>query len=349
MKFVELVQMTENEPVFATEQLLANLPSVSARKSCHQQLSRWAKSGKLIQARRGIYALGPAYTKVEHGLSRFLVANKLQKDSYVSMQSALAFYGMIPEAIFATVSVTQGRTAKYRTPFGLFMFRHMMAHLAGLGQQRLEVAPGQFAQIATPTKALFDLLYFNLPQANNEGYLRELRLQKLHLVDFNMLRLLAGQVWGVKLDKCISVLTKLAKEDAEEGWHPEDDMWAVAGVDPVGLGGSPFTKPVRPKAPTSPKGLVLSSAHQTHLGATAAKASIRQSQASVRERRHEQHEQVAKTTQHSRRAAKAAMNAAIRSNRHFPLPPMTVSRSTSTATSMATHAHTGASRDDSPE
>jgi predicted transcriptional regulator of viral defense system len=67
-----------------------------------RQISRWVKVGRLHQLRRGLYALAPPYQKiVPHP---FLVANRLVQGSYVSLQSALAHYGMIPEYVPVTYS-----------------------------------------------------------------------------------------------------------------------------------------------------------------------------------------------------------------------------------------------------
>jgi hypothetical protein len=104
----------------------------------------------------------------------FTVANVLKKASYVSLQSALAHYGMIPEYVPVTTSVTTGRPEELETPAGRFQFRHIADRLFG-GFSETEVSPGEFALLASPYKALVDLLYLT-PGSDQFDYLGELRL-----------------------------------------------------------------------------------------------------------------------------------------------------------------------------
>jgi len=100
--------------------LLAGRGSAGAVR---RQLDRWVKSGQLLQLRRGVYAVAPPYqAEAPHP---FLVANHLRKRSYVSLQSALSHYGMIPEFVPVTTSVTMSRPEELQTPLGPFLFRHV--------------------------------------------------------------------------------------------------------------------------------------------------------------------------------------------------------------------------------
>ncbi len=90
MKFSELLEIVQDEPVFDTGLLLAG--DVKAL-DIHRQLLRWRKAGKIYQLCRGLYSLAPPFQKIKpHPL---LIANRLLPASYVSLQSALAYYGMI--------------------------------------------------------------------------------------------------------------------------------------------------------------------------------------------------------------------------------------------------------------
>ena len=83
-----MLEIVGNEPVFRTGLLLAgDVDPVHIRR----QLGRWAKAGKVYQLRRGLYALAPPYQRTRP--HPFLVANHLVRPSYVSLQSALAYYG----------------------------------------------------------------------------------------------------------------------------------------------------------------------------------------------------------------------------------------------------------------
>jgi len=119
MKFEALLQIVEDEPVFETGFLLAgDVDPADVRR----QLSRWVKGGRLLQLRRGLYALAPPYRKVKP--HPFLVANRLVPGSYVSLQSALAYHGLIPEHVPVTTSVTTGRPQRQESPLGSFVYHH---------------------------------------------------------------------------------------------------------------------------------------------------------------------------------------------------------------------------------
>jgi hypothetical protein len=98
----------------------------------------------------------------------------------VSLQSALAFYGLIPETVNITVSVTTGRPERLKTPLGIFEFRHIKSNL--LCGYELTDLGGQNTLVATPEKALLDLMYLH-PGGESPNYFHELRLQNLDLLD----------------------------------------------------------------------------------------------------------------------------------------------------------------------
>jgi predicted transcriptional regulator of viral defense system len=67
-----------------------------------RQLSRWSTAERLYQLRRGLYAVAPPFQKVKPHL--FLVANRMVQPSFVSLQSALAYYSLIPDYAFIGLS-----------------------------------------------------------------------------------------------------------------------------------------------------------------------------------------------------------------------------------------------------
>jgi len=180
MKFSEVMEIVADEPVFETELLVAGQ---SDPADLRRQLSRWAKAGKLHQVRRGLYALASPFQKMKP--HPFVVANRLVRSSYVTCQSALAFYGMIPEHASTVTSVTTLRPGQWKTPLGVFQFHHLRSALF-FGYRRAELGGGQHAFVATPEKALLDLIYLQ-PGADSLEYLRELRLQ--HLDQLNAIEL----------------------------------------------------------------------------------------------------------------------------------------------------------------
>jgi hypothetical protein len=177
MKWEALLTLVGGEPVFESGLLLAgDVDPADLRR----QLSRWVAAGRLHQLRRGLYALAPPFQKTSP--HPFLVANRIVRGSYVSLQSALAYRNMIPEYVPVTTSVTTGRPGRWDTPLGAFEFHHIQRDLFA-GYQRELVAPGQEAFVASPAKALLDLVHL-VPGADARAYLEQLRLTNLGVVDF---------------------------------------------------------------------------------------------------------------------------------------------------------------------
>ena len=170
MEFNSLLKLIGDEPIFESSILLAG--DVDP-KLIRIQLSRWIKAGKIYQLRRGLYSIAPPYQRQQP--HPFLVANHLQKASYVSLQSALSFYGLIPEVVNITTSVSTGRPERLDTPLGTFEFRHIKTELL-FGYRMTELGE-QSALIATPEKALLDLIYLQ-PGGDSLAYLKELLLHK---------------------------------------------------------------------------------------------------------------------------------------------------------------------------
>jgi hypothetical protein len=209
MKWEEVVTLVSREPVFSSGLLLAGRVSPARIR---QQLSRWTTSGRRMQLRRGLYAPGAAWRKTEP--HPFLIANALQRGSYVSMQSALAFHGNIPEHVPEVTSVGPGRSETIQTPFGRFGFKHQSDARRG-EYSRLEVAPGQWAFVASAAKALLDLVYLT-PGADSPEYLTELRLQNLETIDPATLRRLAEQSGKPKLIRASGLVAAMIEsEDGE--------------------------------------------------------------------------------------------------------------------------------------
>ncbi|MGD2148570.1 MAG: hypothetical protein PVH41_17885 [Anaerolineae bacterium] len=209
MRFEELIGIVGDEPVFETELLLvADVDPVDVRR----QLSRWTQSGRVYQLRRGLYALAPPFQRVK--AHPFLIANILLQPSYVSLQSALAHYGLIPEYVPVTTSVTTVRTARRNTPLGSYAFRHIKTELFS-GYRQLEVSPGQRAFVASPEKALLDLVYLEAG-ADSPDYLHGLRLQNLDELDQDELQRLAQRAGSPKLRRAATHLARLAESEVVE-------------------------------------------------------------------------------------------------------------------------------------
>ena len=186
MKFPDLVTYASKQPFFETGLLLAGEVDPT---DVRRQLSRWTRSGRVLQLRRGLYTLSAPYQQITP--HPFLVANVLLPGSYVSLQSALAYYGLIPEYVAQTLSVSTLRPSRWRNPLGEFRFQHLAPHFF-FGYQQVTFASGQEAFVAFPEKALLDLVHLT-PKGDDPLYLAGLRLQNLEHLDKERLHLLADR------------------------------------------------------------------------------------------------------------------------------------------------------------
>lgn len=209
MKYEELLGITASEPVFAST-LLLTLGEDPAE--VRKQLSRWNRAGKIIQLRRGLYTLAEPYRKITP--EPFLIANRLNQPSYVSLQSALAHHGLIPEYVPLVTSVTTARPEEVDTPLGRFIYRHCKRPFF-FGFREEEQGQGQAAFVARPEKALLDLIYLT-PGGDREEFLAELRLQNLDRLDLGLLEQMAQASGSPKLARAARRVAALAEGEEYE-------------------------------------------------------------------------------------------------------------------------------------
>ena len=208
MEFDSLLRLIGEDPVFDSSLLLAGKVNPQAIRL---QLTRWVNSGRIIQLRRGLYAIAPPYQKTQP--HPFLVANRLHRASYVSLQSALAFHGLIPETVTMTLSVTTGRPERRQTPLGIFDFRHIKTGLF-FGYRMTDLG-NQNAFVATPEKALLDLVYLQ-PGSESSGYIQELRLKNLDRLNPETLMKQADAFHSPKIRSVVKIILRWGQGEAGE-------------------------------------------------------------------------------------------------------------------------------------
>ena len=183
MNFEKFIKFVGNLPVLETEILLAGIENPLAVKV---QISRWQKAGKLVQLKRGVYLLAPAYRKIE--VFTPYLATVLKKPSYISLEKALEFHGLIPEAVSVFTCITTKRQGRFECEIGSFVYRHIKnCFFWGYGSVTVNK---QTAFIAHPEKALLDLIYLNDLKVSVE-FLKEMRLQNLEKINIDTLFLFA--------------------------------------------------------------------------------------------------------------------------------------------------------------
>lgn len=141
--------------------------SDNAKKSF---LKRACQKGDLIRVRSGLYLLGEKRRKAPY--NSFVIANYMVEPSYVSLESALSFYGLIPEAVYTTTCVTVKKSFDQKTPIGQYSFSHLKTDYFNFGFYQVKDNEDHFL-IATPLKALIDYIVLKKKQYRSVEELEE--------------------------------------------------------------------------------------------------------------------------------------------------------------------------------
>lgn len=132
------------------------LPYLSGYKRPYDKIDALVKSGYLYQLRRGLYVAGPSI-KTNHP-ELFLIANHLYGPSYVTAESALSYWGLIPEKVTRIISATTRKTTIFKTQVGHFHYFHLSQEAYSIGLSQAKLSDQQTVLMATPEKALCDLV-----------------------------------------------------------------------------------------------------------------------------------------------------------------------------------------------
>ncbi len=166
-------------------------------RSPGDKVSRLEKSGHLIRLKKGLYIISPDISN--QSISKELIANHLYGPSYISLENALSFYGLIPERVYSTLSITSKRKKSYNTPLGDFEYITVPVKYFSIGISQDIVQNSYAYLIATPEKALCDLIVtksgirFQSLKAVKEYLVQDLR------VDFDVIK-----KWDLTIiDECI--------------------------------------------------------------------------------------------------------------------------------------------------
>ena len=211
MEFREAIREYAEQPI--TKQVILDL--LKEYKRPYDKITELVKEGILILVRRGVYIPGPNLNMPKP--ESYLLANHLLGPSYVSLESALSHWGLIPERVYETSSVTIQKTAVYNTPAGRFSNRQIPVPDYSFGIQRVELTKKQIALMASPEKALCDkiittsgLLLRSSKQAK-EFLMEELRIERSLLQNINYKEI---SKWIINAPKksSLEILIKTLKE-----------------------------------------------------------------------------------------------------------------------------------------
>jgi predicted transcriptional regulator of viral defense system len=139
--------------------VVRNLFSTESEGSRKLLVFRAVHAGEVIRLKPGAYLLAPTYRKSE--VHPYVIAAFLHAPSHVSLQSALAHHGLIPEAVYQVSSVTAARSRTYSTPVGTFSFERVPAIAPRAGVVATKLGKNAWAFIATALRAIADLVYLD--------------------------------------------------------------------------------------------------------------------------------------------------------------------------------------------
>lgn len=123
-----------------------------SQKTASIFISRNIKSGLFVKLRSNFYALKDSNS------SLYVIANRLYQPSYISLEKALSYYGIIPETVHGITSITTKSTREFTTPRGIFSYQKIKkSAFRGYSASRFD---GDVVLFANREKALADYLYF---------------------------------------------------------------------------------------------------------------------------------------------------------------------------------------------
>jgi predicted transcriptional regulator of viral defense system len=160
-------------------------------KAPRRKVNGLLKSGRVIRVKKGLYVFGEDYRR--RTIDRVVLANLIFGPSYVSLEYALAYYGLIPERVEVVTSICTKRKKTFETPFGLFTYTYLNPRRFTVGIDWISTNHDQHGLIASPEKALADIIFFQkeLKGVDEvlEHLIENLRIDEESLSELNLERL----------------------------------------------------------------------------------------------------------------------------------------------------------------
>jgi len=186
MNYLEFRKKLEPFRVFSISDIEKAIPGFF-----RLNLINWQKKGYIIKIRREWYCFGDQQNLES---LTWLAANQIYKPSYISLQTALSFYNLIPEAVYTTTSVTTKKTNQFTTPVGDLSYNSIKKTAFGFGHTLIDsgtLPEGGVTSIsshkrkilfAEPEKAILDFFYIN-HQYQTEKDMEYLRFDRFVLLN----------------------------------------------------------------------------------------------------------------------------------------------------------------------
>ncbi|MCD4813006.1 hypothetical protein K8S19_04880 [bacterium] len=188
MKYDDFRQKVQHLPVISGEAM--KLLFQENPHTLKNQLQNWIRQKKIIRLRKSVYILNEDDRKMN--LSLMAIAMNLYSPAYVSLETALSFYGLIPEKTTAITCITTRKTKTFQNELGRFVFQHVKLEAFSGYRQHQDGNQSAVYSIAMPEKALIDYIYlhreFRLATVDEKIWEENLRLQHVETLDPNKIR-----------------------------------------------------------------------------------------------------------------------------------------------------------------
>jgi hypothetical protein len=181
-----LSDLLERTPVNELDYLFV-MDCLKRYGSPRAKLTRLLKSGALIRVKKGLYLLGPKVKRSPYCLE--LLANMIYGPSYVSLERALQIYGLIPEHVASVTSVTAKSSKDFKTPVGHFIYAHCHPKSYSVGLTTRSFSEHENPLIATPEKALTDMLIIRRGKITSMHELEQILLEDLRIEEEDLFKL----------------------------------------------------------------------------------------------------------------------------------------------------------------
>lgn len=150
MSYIDQLRQYAHQPL--THQLLVSI--LKSFKQPNDKIHKLLRDGLIIPVKKGLYIAGPGLNSGKP--QPFLLANHILGPSYISLETALAYHGLIPERVYEIASMTTKASRTFKTSVGTFTYTKIPLPYYSFGIQRVRSEQNQYAMVASPAKAICD-------------------------------------------------------------------------------------------------------------------------------------------------------------------------------------------------
>ncbi|VAW19514.1 hypothetical protein MNBD_BACTEROID05-555, partial [hydrothermal vent metagenome] len=161
MKFNDFKSQHQKYPLIFSRDIQVKKEDLQKERN---QLNRWVNNGLIIRLKRGVYSLNKQDRRIVPDAG--YIANHLYEPSYISLEYALTFYGLIPEETKDVTSISTRKTMSFENEFGNFIYQHIKPS-AFRGFKKMGSGAFNFF-MAEAEKALVDFLYLHLAEFSKD-------------------------------------------------------------------------------------------------------------------------------------------------------------------------------------